>query len=68
MRGTMAAGRAMIPGWKASDLGLAPFTPRAELRGLRIHLRTSRAELIAGGSPAEQGAALAEKLRERGLI
>ncbi len=68
MRGTMAAGRAMIPGWKASDLGLQPSAAKVELRNLQIQLRTSKAELIAGSSPAEQGTALADKLHELGFI
>lgn len=68
LRGTMTAGRALVPAWKASDLGLEAFPPKVELRQLRIQLRTSKAELIAGASGAEQGAALADKLRELGLI
>lgn len=68
MRGTMAAGRALIPGWKAPDLGLQALPPKVELRRLQIQSRTSKAELIAGSSGAEQGAALADKLRELGLI
>lgn len=68
MRGTMAAGRALIPGWKASDLGLQALSTKVELRELQIQLRTSNAELIAGNSGAEQGAALADKLHELGLI
>jgi electron transfer flavoprotein beta subunit len=68
MRGTMTAARTMIPGWKASDLGLPAMTPKVELRQLNIQLRTSKAELIAGSTPAEQGTALADKLHELGLI
>ena len=68
VRGTMAAGRAMIAGWKASDLGLAAQTPKVELRELQIQLRTTKAELIPGASGAAQGAALADKLHELGLI
>ncbi len=68
MRGTMAAGRAMIPGWKAGDVGIGALTPRVELRKLEIQLRTSKAELIPGKSGAEQGAALAKKLNELGLL
>ena len=68
VRGTMAAGRALIPGWKASDLGLQPAAPKVELRELRIQLRTSKAELIEGSSGAAQGAALADKLHDLGLI
>ena len=68
VRGTMAAGRKLIPGWKASDLGLQTVQPKVELRQLQIQSRASKAELIAGSSGAEQGAALADKLRESGLI
>ena len=68
VRGTMAAARALIPGWKASDLGLQPVVPKVELRELRIQLRTSKAELIEGSSGAAQGAALADKLHDLGLI
>ncbi len=68
MRGTMAAGRAMIPGWKAADLGLPPPTLKVELRQLQIQLRTSKAELVPGADGAAQGAALADKLHELGLI
>jgi electron transfer flavoprotein beta subunit len=68
MRGTMAAARAMIPKWKALDLGIGTLEPKVELRKLEIQVRTSRAELIKGDSPAAQGAALADKLRELGLI
>ena len=68
LRGTMAAGRAMIPGWKAANLGLSPFPNKVELRKLQIQLRTSSAELIAGDSSAARGAALADKLHELGLI
>jgi electron transfer flavoprotein beta subunit len=68
VRGTMAAGRALIPGWKASDLGLAAASSKVELRQLQIQLRTSNAELIAGSSGAARGVALADKLHELGLI
>ncbi len=68
VRGTMAAGRAMIAGWKAADIGLAAQTPKVELRTLQIQLRTTKAELIPGASGAEQGAKLADKLHELGLI
>ncbi|OGA51414.1 MAG: hypothetical protein A3F74_25605 [Betaproteobacteria bacterium RIFCSPLOWO2_12_FULL_62_58] len=68
LRGTMAAGRAMIPGWKAPDLGLEAPAAKVELRQLRTQARTSSAELIAGNLGAEQGVALADKLHELGLI
>lgn len=68
MRGTMAAARAMIAGWKAADLGLQAMASKVELRQLQIQLRTSKAELIVGSSTAEQGIALADKLHELELI
>jgi len=67
-RGVMKAQRALIPGWKASDLELPALTPRVELRRLEIQLRTSTAEFIEGASDAERGAKLADKLKELGLI
>ena len=68
MRGLMSAGRTMIPAWKKADLGIALPAPRVELRKLAIQLREGKAEMIAGKDGAEQGAALADKLREQGLI
>ena len=68
VRGKMAAERMLIPGWKASDLGLEALIPKVELRQLQIQLRTSTAEIIEGSSGAEQGAGLADKLHELGLI
>jgi electron transfer flavoprotein beta subunit len=68
LRGTMAAGRAMIPKWKAVDLGLEAPAAKVELRRLRTQARTSSAELIAGNPGAGQGVALADKLHELGLI
>ena len=68
MRGVMAAGRAMISGWKATDLGLQTAPAKVELRKLQIQLRTAKAEFIEGKSAAEQGTALADKLHELGLV
>ena len=68
MRGMMAANRVMVPSWKAGDIELAPYTPKVELRELKIQLSTERAELIPGATGAEQGEALANKLHELGLI
>lgn len=68
MRGLMAAGRAMIPAWKKNDIGIDLPAPRVELRKLAIQLREGKAEMIPGKDAAEQGAALADKLREKGLI
>lgn len=68
LKGTMAAGRALISGWKASDIALAPVEPKVELRRLEIQVRTTRAQLIEADTAAAKGAALADKLREEGLI
>ena len=68
LKGTMAAGRVLISGWKAADLALEPVEPKVELRRLAIQVRTSSAELIDGESGAARGAALAEKLHAEGLI
>ena len=68
LRGITASGRAHIPGWKAGDIGWQPRASKVELRRLWVPLRTSRAEFIDGESGSAQGAALADKLRERGLI
>jgi electron transfer flavoprotein beta subunit len=68
MRGIMAAGRMHIPGWKAADVGLQTLAPKVELRALTVQQRTGRALLIDGDSGTAQGIALADKLRELGLI
>jgi electron transfer flavoprotein beta subunit len=68
MRGLMGAGRAMIAAWKKADIAVQLPAPRVELRKLAIQLREGKAEMIAGKTGAEQGAALADKLREKGLI
>jgi electron transfer flavoprotein beta subunit len=68
LKGTMAAGRALISGWKASDLQLPPVEAKVELRRLELQVRTTRAQLIEGDTPSAKGAALADKLRAEGLI
>ncbi len=68
VRGSMAAGRAMIPGWKAADVGIGACVPKVELRRLAIQVRTAKAEIIDGASSAERGARLADKLHELGLV
>ena len=67
-RGVMKADRVRISGWKGSDLGLQEISAKVQLRQLQIQLRTSKAEIIEGSSAAERGAALADKLRELGLV
>ena len=68
MRGLMGAGRTMIPAWKKNDLNVELPPARVELRKLSIQLREGKAEMIPGKSGAEMGVALADKLREKGLI
>jgi electron transfer flavoprotein beta subunit len=68
LKGTMAAGRALISGWKASDLPLEPIERRVELRRLELQVRTTRAQLIEGETPHAKGIALADKLHAEGLI
>ena len=68
LKGTMIAGRTLVPAWKASDLDLPAFQTRVELRSLEIQIRTSRATLIEGENAAAKGMALANKLHEEGLI
>lgn len=68
LKGTMAAGRVLITGWKASDLALPPIESRVELRRLELQVRNTRAKLIEGDSAAAKGAALADTLHAAGLI
>jgi electron transfer flavoprotein beta subunit len=68
MRGLMGAGRAMIAAWKKKDMALELAVPRVELRRLAIQSRDGKAEMIPGKTGAEQGAGLADKLREKGLL
>ena len=70
LRGIMAAGRAQIPVWGPSDLGLDPsqLTPVRELLRLYVEQRETQVELIEADDPAEAGEKLALKLREAKLI
>lgn len=67
-KGTMMAGRALVPAWKASDLDLPALQAKVELRSLEIQIRTSSAKLIEGESAAAKGMALANTLHAEGLI
>lgn len=67
-RGTVAATRAMIPVWRATTLDVPPVGRRVTIHRLAIQLRTSNAEMIPGADGATAGRALADKLREQGLI
>jgi electron transfer flavoprotein beta subunit len=68
LKGTMAAGRVLISGWKAGDLEVPAIEPKVELRRLAIQVRTTRAALIDGESEAARGAALADKLHAEGIL
>lgn len=68
LKGTMAAGRVLISGWKAGDLEVPPIEPKVELRKLEIQIRTTKAALIDGESEAARGAALADKLHAEGIL
>ena len=68
LKGTMAAARMMISGWKAANLPVPVIEPKVSLRRLASEQRTARAQLIDGESEAARGAALAEKLHAEGLI
>ncbi len=68
LKGTMVAGRTLVPAWKASDLELPALQAKVELRSLEIQIRTSRATLIEGESAAAKGMALADTLHEKDLI
>jgi electron transfer flavoprotein beta subunit len=70
LKGIMAAGRAQIPVWSASDLGLdaAAATARVDLRRLYVETREAHVELIEADSLAEAGTKLADKLREARLV
>jgi electron transfer flavoprotein alpha/beta subunit len=69
----MMAGRAQIPVWAAADLGLdggsvGEAGRKTRLRRLYVETRETRCEFVEADSPAEAGAALADKLREAKLI
>jgi electron transfer flavoprotein beta subunit len=70
LKGIMAAGRAQIPVWSASDLGLdaGALTPVRQLRRLFTETRESQVEMIEAETPAEAGEKLALKMREAKLI
>lgn len=68
LKGTMSAGRVLIPGWKAPDVALPALRAQVELRRLEIQVRTSTARLIEGEGAAAKGAALADTLHEKGLL
>jgi len=73
LRETMRAARKPVAAWSASDLGLAADTvgaagARRVPERMFIPLKQNRCEFIAGKSPEEQAAGLAQRLREAKLI
>lgn len=68
LKGTMAAGRILIPGLKAGDVEVPAVEPKVELRRLEVQVRTTRAALIDGDDEAARGTALADKLHAEGII
>ena len=73
LKDIMAAAKKQVPTWQAADLGLDPSrvgeaAGRLRLRDVVIPRRESRCELVGGDTPQEQGARLAERLRELKVI
>lgn len=68
VRSVMAANRARIPAVTRSELGLNAEEGRVVLRRLSRDVHDSHAEIIAGATPAETGAKLADALHAAGLI
>ncbi len=73
LRETMRAARKPVAVWSASDLGLAADTvgaagARRVLERMFIPVKQNRCELIAGNSPEEQAAGLAQRLHASRLI
>jgi electron transfer flavoprotein beta subunit len=73
LKDIMAAAKKQVPTWKAADLSLesskvGAAAVRLRLRDVLIPRRESRCELAGGDTPQEQGARLAERLRELKVI
>lgn len=69
LKGVVAGKRAVIPTLTQATLGLAVLSPVLRLQRLTVPVvPPMQTELIGRASPAESGAALANRLREEGLI
>ncbi|MEK6569613.1 MAG: electron transfer flavoprotein subunit beta/FixA family protein [candidate division NC10 bacterium] len=73
LKDIMAAGKKMIPVWKAGDLGLDPDrlgagAARVAITDVYIPTKESKCEMIEGDTPEEQAVKLAARLRELKLI
>ena len=69
LKGVMQAKKAEIPTWTPEELGLADLEPSLTL--LRVSFPKApdtRAEVIEGASAPAAGAALADRLRQEGMI
>jgi len=69
LKGVMLARKAEVPTWTAAEIGLADLEPGLQLR--RVSIPTppeGRAELIAAASASAAGTALADRLRQEGMI
>jgi electron transfer flavoprotein beta subunit len=69
LKGVVAAKRAAIPTVSAAELGVAAVEPAWHLRRLFLPERPVRIpEIVAANSPADAGRALADRLRQEGLV
>lgn len=69
LKGIMLAKKADIPTWSPAELGIEPPQPALILRRLWSEPPAETcAELIAAGSVPAAGAALADRLRQEGMI
>jgi electron transfer flavoprotein beta subunit len=70
LRETMRAARKPVAVWRADDLGLDAAQMRPRSRRVRLFIPQKRAqcELVQAPTPAEAGAALAQRLRAARLI
>lgn len=70
LRETMRAARKPVAAWSASDLGLDAAQTQPLGRRVRLYLpqKKTRCEIVQGATPAEAGAALAQRLRDARII
>jgi electron transfer flavoprotein beta subunit len=69
LKGVMQAKKADVPTWSAADISASELEPGLVLRRVTIPTPPEgRAELIAAASAAAAGVALADRLRQEGII
>lgn len=67
LKGVMVSKKAVVPSWAAADLGITPPASGSTLIAVsRVERPVLSAELIGGGSGAELGRALADRLHSEG--